>query len=156
MTLKSRRWFWLLIALFLLWVVIVLASYYVVQNAYLGPIYEALGGRIQWRVPAVSGTALIRSALDLLAAIWILFIALGIGRWVLGRLKLVDLSPLEEVLFALGIGSGALGLTVLFLGLAGLIQQPLIFGLAVLLTLASGRANLVFLRSLTMPRPVWP
>jgi 4-amino-4-deoxy-L-arabinose transferase-like glycosyltransferase len=153
MTLKSRRWFWLLIALFLLWVVIVLASYYVVQNAYLGPIYEALGGRIQWRVPAVSGTALIRSALDLLAAIWILFIALGIGRWVLGRLKLVDLSPLEEVLFALGIGSGALGLTVLFLGLAGLIQQPLIFGLAVLLTLASGRANLVFLRSLTMPRP---
>ena len=152
MTLKSRRFFWLLIALFLLWLVFVLVSYYVVQDAYLGLIYKNLGG-IRWRVPVLSGAALVRSVLDLLAAIWILFIALGIGRWVLGHLKLANLLLLEEVLFAQGIGSGVLGLIALFLGLVGLIKQPFVIGLAVLLTLASARANLVFLRSLSVPRP---
>ena len=152
---RGGRLFWLLVGLFLLWLVFILAGYYVVQNAYLGPVYEALGGGIRWRAPSPSGRALIRSALDLLAALWILFIALGLGRWLIGRLKLAGRTPLEELLFAIGTGAGALGLLVLVLGLIGLLQRPLLIGLAILLTLATFRGNVFFLRRLSIPRPRW-
>jgi 4-amino-4-deoxy-L-arabinose transferase-like glycosyltransferase len=150
---KGGRLFWLLIGLFLLWLMIVLAAYYVVQNAYLGPVYEALGGGIRWRPPALSGGALFRSTLDLLAGLWILFVILGLGRWLVGRLTLAGITPLEELLFAMGAGAGALGLLVLILGLAGLLGRPLLIGLAVVLTLATARGNLALLRRLSLPRP---
>ena len=150
---KSGRLYWLLVVLFMLWLVVVLASYYVVQNAYLGPVYDALGGGVRWRPPVLSGAALLRSALDLLVAVWIVFIALGVGRWILGRLKLQSLTALEELLFGVATGSGALALLVLLLGLAGLLQRPLLIGLAIVLTVATVRGNLAFLRRLVLPRP---
>ena len=150
---NTGRLYWLLVVLFMLWLVVVLASYYVVQNAYLRPIFDALGGGTRWRPPALSGAALLRSALDLLVVVWILFVALGVGRRILSRLKLQNVTSLEELLFGVATGSGALALLVLFLGLAGLLQRPLLIGLAIVLTLATLRSNLTFLRRLVLPRP---
>lgn len=150
---RAGPYFWLFVALFMLWLVFILASYYVVQNAYLGPVHAALDGGIRWRPLILSGSAVARSILDLLVAALILFVALGIGRWILARLRLRAVTPLEELVFGIGIGAGGLGLLVLFLGSAGFLDRPLLIGLAVILTALTARANLLFLRGLTLPRP---
>ncbi len=147
------RLFWLLIGLFLIWLAVVLAGYYVVQNAYLGPVYAALGGGVRWRPPQLSAGAVLRSALDLVTAAAIALAWLGIGRWLLDRLRPAGLTPPERLLFGTGLGAGVLGLLVLFLGLAGLPGRPLLLGLFILPALLTLPGNIKLLRSLTWP---WP
>jgi 4-amino-4-deoxy-L-arabinose transferase-like glycosyltransferase len=91
--------------------------------------------------------------LHLLVALWLAFIALGSGRWLLRRLPLPELNELEDLLLGLGSGFGALGLLVFLLGLVGLLFTWLFYGLAVLLTITTGRLTLQFLRQLPRPKP---
>lgn len=149
----NGRLFWLLVGLFLIWLVVVLVGYYVVQNAFLGPVYAALGGGIRWQPPQLSAGALLRTILDMMTAAAILLAALGAGRWILSRLKVAEQSHLEEIIFGTAAGSGGLGLLVLLMGLIGLLQRTLLIGLVALLVLLTLRGNLRFLRSVSIPRP---
>ena len=147
------RLYWLLVGLFFLWLAVVLAGYYVVQNAYLGPVYAALGGGISWRAPHLSSGAILRSVLDVLTAGAIVLGWLGAGRWLLGRLRPGDLLPLERLLFSTGLGAGLVSLLILFLGLAGLLMRPLLIGVVVVLAVLTLPGNVRLLRALTWPRP---
>lgn len=125
---------WLLIALLLVWVAFVVASYYVVQNAFLQPVLAAIGNTQQWLGPGFSAGSLAGVAADIFVVMWLLLVALGFGAWIVARLSLAKLTLLEEVLLSFGAGFGLLGLIVLFLGLLGLLTRPiLIFTTLVLL-----------------------
>src|SRR5262245_60237221 len=96
---------WLLIAIFLLWVVFVLAAYYVVQNAYLQPLLAFVanaGGR--WQPLQLSAAAPLQATLDLAAALWLTMIAFGLGQWLLERYELPNASPLARMILATGLG----------------------------------------------------
>ncbi|MCI0578904.1 MAG: hypothetical protein L0331_22240, partial [Chloroflexi bacterium] len=82
---RAGRLRWLLVALFFLWLAFTLASYYLVQNALLKPVWLRVA-EMAWAPLALSADALVRTVLDLLAAGWIAFVALGSGRWLLDRL----------------------------------------------------------------------
>ena len=144
---------WFFIILFLLWLAFVLASYFLVQNAYLQPVLEGLRESDGWLSFQLSPTSIGRTALDLLTAFWISFAALGVGRWLLGRFFTFTLSALEELLFGLGLGFGVLGILVLVLGLAGFISRPVLLLLVAGLTILTGRSNLRFISTLPRPRP---
>jgi hypothetical protein len=132
---------------------VVLAGYYVVQNAYLGPVYVALRGGMRWWAPQLSAGAILRSILDLLAVVVILLGWLGSGRWLLDRLRPGGLSPLEKLLFSTAMGAGLVALLVLFLGLAGLLMRPMLIGVVVLLALLTLPGSVRLVRTLSRPRP---
>lgn len=146
---------WILIALFLVWVTFIMASYYLVQNAFLQPLINELSDFEGWIPLTLSASAVGRSLLDLLTAIWITLIALGIGRWFFHHLAIQEVTELEESLFSLGLGFGALGLLVLLFGLVGILYQPVFYGLAILFTALTVKPTWNFLRKLTIPRPHW-
>lgn len=147
------RLLWFLFGLFFIWLAVVLAGYYVVQNAYLGPVYAALRGGIRWLAPQLSPAAVLRGVLDVLTATAIVLGWLGAGRWILDRLRPAGVSPLERLVFGAGLGAGGVALLVLLLGLVGLLQRPLLVGLVVLLAMVTLPSNIRFLRSLARPRP---
>lgn len=144
---------WVVIFLFFLWLTVSLASYYIVQNAYLKIILDLFPDIDRWLPFRISLEALGRTVLDLSVALWIAFIAFGIGRWLLGRIGRSRFVPLEELLFGLGLGFGILGVIVLFLGLAGFITRPVLLLLMAALTLITARSSFRFIRTLPRPRP---
>jgi hypothetical protein len=122
------------VALFILWVAFSLASYYLVQNAYLQPVLSQLQV-MTWLGPAFRPEAVLAVALDILVALWLVVIALGCGLWLLHSLKLAQESPLEQILLAAGLGFGFLALAVLGLGLLGWLARPVLYSLTALLTI---------------------
>ncbi len=146
---------WVLIALFLLWMTISIAGYYWVQNALLQSVFEQIGA-INWTLPTLSLAAIGRTLFHLLIALWLAFIALGSGRFLLHRIPKLELNPLEELFLGLGLGFGAIGLIVFCLGLIGLLFNWLFYGLAVVLTILTVRPSLQFLRQLPRPNPGRP
>ncbi|MGB3713901.1 MAG: hypothetical protein WA996_05665 [Candidatus Promineifilaceae bacterium] len=150
---KHRHLKWVVIVLFFLWLTVILASYYIVQNAYLKVILELFPNFDRWLPFRISLEALGRTLLDLLVALWIASVALGIGRWLLGRIGRRRFVHLEELLFGLGLGFGILGVAVLFLGLVGFISRPALLLLMVVLTLITGRSSIRFIRTFPTPRP---
>jgi len=137
----SKPWLrWPLIGLFILWLFFSIASYFVVYK----PISPELGAAMAAQPPlAFSAAALWRSLLDLLAALWIALLALGLGLPIWRWLGLEEqgsggdaVSPLlPSLLFSWGLGFGALGLMVLAVGLMGRLRTAVLFPLAILLTL---------------------
>jgi len=126
--------------LFILWLFFSIASYFVVYK----PISPELGAAMAAQPPlAFSAAALWRSLLDLLAALWIALLALGLGLPIWRWLGLEEqgsggdaVSPLlPSLLFSWGLGFGALGLMVLAVGLMGRLRTAVLFPLAILLTL---------------------
>lgn len=140
--------------LFVLWLAFVLSAYYLVQNALLQPTVQTLAsGTVDWLPFSLSLTAVRRTLLDFLTATWISFVALGSGAWLLGRLKLDRLTLLENLLFSLGVGFGALALLVLFYGWVALLQPVVFYATAVLLTLLTARPSFALLRQFKLQRP---
>lgn len=114
------------------------------------PFDAAIGERISaagWGTFAFSGTALGRSLLDVAAALWLVVAALGLGLWLWRWLGPEDGEPLDVLLFSWGMGFGALGLVVLFVGLVGWLQRPFLLILTILLTLVGLPVLLPFLRT---------
>ncbi|MFZ0547362.1 MAG: glycosyltransferase family 39 protein [Candidatus Promineifilaceae bacterium] len=142
----------ILIVLFLLWLAISIAGYYWAQNAILQPVIGQIVG-MNWLFPGLSIAAIGRTLLHLLAALWLAFIALGSGRFLLQRIPQLELNDLEEVVFGLGVGFGALGLLVFFLGIVGLLFPWLFYLVTAVLTVFVGRPTLRFLRQLPRPKP---
>jgi 4-amino-4-deoxy-L-arabinose transferase-like glycosyltransferase len=130
---KANNWRLLLSGLFIVWVFGVFGLFYVIQKPF-GP--EA-------------ALAVFRSLLDLLAAGWIGLLGVGVGQRLLRPL---EASPGESLIVGGGLGLGALGLLTLGLGLAGLLDVRLFWGLSLVLTLLL-RPDL---RRLSRWRPVWP
>jgi hypothetical protein len=144
----------ILVLVLIFWLAATLSLYYLAQNALLQPTWQLLtAGRFAWLPWSWSLTAVLRTLLDLLAAGWILFIALGCGSYFLRRLSPAGLSALEHVLFGLALGCGALGLLTLVLGLVGLLQPITFYATAVILTLLTARSSLNLLGQLQWPRP---
>lgn len=149
-----RWWHGVGIALFILWLTFSLAAYYVAQKpidpASLPVISNQLG---RWQTFSFSFTALWQALLDTLAAVWIAFVALGIGLWVWRWLGPVDSQPLDTFLFSEGIGIGALGLLMLFLGLSGWLYPTLLWGLMFGLTLLALPVIVPFSKQVALKRP---
>jgi hypothetical protein len=151
----QRPWLsWMAVTLFILWLFYGLSAYYVVQKPLSLPLVTSLVERSDtWLRVSFSGAALGRGLLDLGIALWLIVIALGIGMIVLNRLSLFPHSDLDIALLGTGLGFGFLGLAVLFLGLAGLLQPSLFYALAIVLTLLTAPKLLPFIRSVRFPTP---
>lgn len=135
---NMKRWQWGGVGVFLLWLFFCLAAYFVVFRPYSPEMAEQLASVVQpeWRLDMA---AVGRSLLDLLAAVWILGVAWGIGGTLLVRLKLPTVTAWEEVMFGTGLGVGVLGLGTLALGLVGLLQPIVFYGMLLLGTAVFGR-----------------
>lgn len=145
---------WGLVCLFVMWLFFTLSAYFVVQKPLTAGQMSELASQIDsWFSFSWSATAVFRSLLDLLTAIWFALMALGIGLWLLGWLKLPLESALERGLYALGIGFGTVALLVLLLGLAGLLQTAMLAAAAVVLTVAGLPQAVPYLRGIRPSRP---
>ena len=144
----SKSWLkWAAIVLFILWMGFVLSAYYVVQKPISAESGEAFSKVLQgWGNFSFSPTALLNSVLSLLVALWLFFVALGSGLWAWRWLDVENLTDLDQMLFSFGFGFAAIGLSMLLLGLAGLLVQPIIYGLALVLTAVSVPTTIPFLR----------
>ena len=148
-------WFqWAVTVLFLAWLFYALSAYYVVQKPFSVPQLFGLAGTVAtwWRFP-FSWTAVGRSLLDIAFALWIAWVALGVGLVGLKWLQLPLESTLARFLYGLGLGWGALGLFVLFLGLLGLVSSAVFYSLMLLLTAVTLLPVLRFLPQIRPSRP---
>jgi 4-amino-4-deoxy-L-arabinose transferase-like glycosyltransferase len=91
------------------------------QFNYYGPL--ALGARL----------------FDLLLAVGLTFLSLGVGRYVCERLKVEFSGVAEELAFSILIGSGVIGMGVMALGLAGLLRAAAVAPLLLIFLLLSIR-----------------
>lgn len=145
---------WTAVTLFVLWMFFVLSAYYVVQKPSVqGQVVALAQNTAVWLNFSFSFLALTRSLLDIAAALWLAFVALGVGLWLLTWLKINSESMLVLLLYGLGLGFGALGLLVLFLGLVGWLQPVLFYALLVGLTLLTGWKSGRFLWGIRPSRP---
>ena len=148
-------WFlWGCIILFLLWLFYALSAYYVVQKPFSVPQLFTLAevADVWWRFP-FSWAAVGRSLVDILAALWIAWVALGIGLYGLKWLGLSLDSALATLVYGLGLGFGALGLTMLLLGLLGLLQTAVFYTVMILLTAVTLLPVLRFWSQIRPSRP---
>lgn len=143
--LVNLPWFWLMVSLFILWLFFSLAAYYVAQRPFDSATLPTISQ--SWTGWSFSGAALGRSLLDVAAALWLNVVALGLGLWLWRWLGPEDGEPPDALLFSWGMGFGALGLLVLFVGLAGWLTRPFLFLLTFLLTLVGLPVLLPFLRT---------
>ncbi len=143
----------ILIAIFFLWLAFSLSSYYLVQNAFLQPTLAKFSTGDFWLPVGTSLNVLVGSLVDILAAVWIALVALGLGRPLLSLFSITQQSFLDELIFALGLGFGILGLLVLALGLMGLLQTTVLVFVLSVLTLLTIRPSLGYLRQAPRPRP---
>lgn len=145
-------WRWLAVLLFVVWMAFALAAYYVAQKPFDPVQVMALADTTDvWLRWSFSGAAVVRSGLDVLTAVWLLFVALGVGLGLLGALRLPDMPDLARFLFAQGLGLGALALLVLALGVVGGLNTAVFLVLLILLTLLTGWPALQFLRQSARP-----
>lgn len=143
------RWHWPAIGLFFLWLIFSLGAYYVVQQPLDSATIAAIG-RSSWDW-SFSLRAVGRSLLDLLAAVWIVLIALGLGLWLWRYLGPAGGGLGETSLLSLGLGFGALGLIVMFVGLAGWLTFPVLLSLSALLFLGGLPVLWPFVKRLAPP-----
>lgn len=124
------------ITLFLLWLFFSLGSYYLVQKPFSLPqiVFLAQDSFI-WQKVGGNAAALQRTLLDLLTGLWMVFIAAGVGRWLLRLSRWSPPSLLAEMVLSIGLGWGGLGLITLWLGAWQLFRPAVFTGLAVVLTL---------------------
>jgi hypothetical protein len=148
---KSPKW--ILLGLFLLWLAFVLASYYLVQNAFLSLTIDSIQSVDAWITPRISLGSVGHSLLNIVVAAWISLAALGVGRWLTKIITKTPLTLLEDGLLGFGVGYGAVGLSVLALGLMGLLLKPILFTALALITALTGRATIRFIRQLSFPKP---
>ena len=95
---------WITLGLLVLWLFFVLGSFFAVQKPFAAGNVVAVGSVL----------------LNLLAAIWLVAISLGLGAWLLNRLAADTFGLGETVVLGTGLGLGLLGLLVFGLGLVGL------------------------------------
>lgn len=148
---RFARLRWPLIALFIIWLAFCVSSFFVVNR----PFDVTLGARIGNMLEglAFSPPALGRALLDVGAAAWITIAAMGVGLQCWRWLSLDGHDGLATLLFASGIGFGALGLLTLILGVAGISARlPSLIILALLTVLTAPRL-LTFLPDLPRNRP---
>lgn len=146
---------WGSVALFVGWLFFSLSAYYVVQKPFSVPkLAVLLENRDVWLRFSFSAAALGRSLLDGAVALWLAWIALGVGLWLLARFRLT-MSYGERFLLALGLGFGALGLGTLLLGMIGWLATAVFYTSAILLTLLTSRASFQLVRQLRLTRPGW-
>ncbi len=144
---------WGAVGLFMLWLFYGLSAYYVVQKPLTGEqVALLMQQRVVWLHLSFSGTAVARSLLDVLTALWLTAVALGIGLWLLGWLRVTVPSRLETVLYGVGLGFGAMGLAVLALGLLGWLDTAVLCTFTILLTLAAIPKLIPFARGLRWQR----
>ncbi len=144
---QPGKWTWTAVALFVAWLFFALAAYYVTQRPFDAALIQAIQ-RAGWGSFAFSGAALARSLADVAVTLWLTGTALGLGLWLWHWLGASDAPPLEALLFSWGMGLGALGLLVLFVGLAGWLTRPFLFSFTFILMLAGLPALLPFLRTM--------
>ena len=126
---------WLLITLFVGWFFFVVASYFVVFKPF-SPLLIVQLSEISWLPLGNDWSQLGRAIVDLLVALWLMLMALGVGLWLYRFLIQSEFqSTLERLLFGFGLGFGAIGLLVLLLGLMGWVQTAVSLPLAIILTL---------------------
>jgi 4-amino-4-deoxy-L-arabinose transferase-like glycosyltransferase len=76
---------------------------------------------------------------DLLLAIGLALLSLGVGRYVCGRLKVEFSGVAEELTFSILIGSGVVGMGIMALGLVGLLRAVAVAPLLLIFLLLSIR-----------------
>jgi hypothetical protein len=144
---------WGSVALFIGWLFFSLSAYYVVQKPFSADkLAVLLENSAVWLRFSFSAAALGRSLLDMAAALWLTWIALGVGLWLLTRFRL-ETSPGERLLLALGLGFGALGLATLFLGMVGWLITAVFTTIFILLTLLTSRSSFQLVRQLRLSKP---
>jgi hypothetical protein len=111
-TMTGQHTKWLLVSLFVLWIFFTLGTFFAVQKPF----------------GAANALAIGRVLLDLLVASWLMLIGLGLGVWLLQRFFPLDLSLIELLAFGEGLGLGVIGLLIFGLGLLGLFQWPVAYG----------------------------
>jgi hypothetical protein len=76
---------------------------------------------------------------DLLLAVGLALLSLGVGRYVCGRLKVEFSGVAEELVFSVLMGAGVIGMGVMALGLAGLLRAAAVAPLLLVFLLLSIR-----------------
>lgn len=141
------------VTLFVGWLFFSLSAYYVVQKPFSAPkLAVLLESSENWLRFGFSAAALGRSLLDVAVALWLAWMALGVGLWLLGRFRL-EMSSGERLLLALGVGFGALGTLVLFLGMMGWLATAVFYTITILLTLLTSRSSFQLVRQLKWSGP---
>ncbi|MCA9873272.1 MAG: glycosyltransferase family 39 protein [Anaerolineales bacterium] len=136
----------------IVWLFFSLGAYYVTQKPLDSAMLPAIGQQAEaWSAISFSLAAVGRSLLDVATAVYILIIALGLGLWLWRWLRPADGRFADSTLFSLGLGFAALGLLVLFVGLAGWLTRPFLWGLSILLLLAGLPVLWPFVRALKLP-----
>lgn len=126
------------VLLFILWLTFVLAAYYVAQKPLdASLLHHAAPQLARSRLFALSAKAAWRTLLDIISALWLIMLALGLGLSLWHRLRPAKALWWETMLFSWGLGFGLLGLIILLIGLAGWLKRPFLFSLTILLTLTS-------------------
>ncbi len=144
---RARWLLWTAVTIFIFWMSFVLSAYYVVQKPVTAESSQAvLKALHSWESFAFSGSALINALLSIVVVVWIFFMALGIGLWLWRWLAPNGVTDLDTGLFGFGLGFAVFGLLMLFLGLAGLLEQVVLYGVAILLTAVAIPTTIPFLR----------
>ncbi|MBK8903296.1 MAG: glycosyltransferase family 39 protein [Anaerolineaceae bacterium] len=116
---RDSRLKWGIIFLFVLWLFYGLSAYYVVQKPFSVPqLVALLENPSAWLTLDFAWSSVGRSLLDVATAVLINLAAWGIGTTLLSYTNL-KMDGLETAVFGTGLGFGALGLWLFFLGLIG-------------------------------------
>lgn len=151
-------WPWVVVTALIGWIFFSLGAYYVAQKPLDMATLSAIGDQQSaWQGFSLSGVALGRSWLDVLAVTWILLTVWGVGLWLWRWLGITDADWGETAVFAFGLGFGAVGLLILLVGLVGWRQRPFLLLLTLGLTLLGLPVLIPFLRRAQFPsRPSLP
>lgn len=120
---------------FVVWLFALAVNFYVVQKPV--PIDYPIAFWPDLPPLHFAPAALLRSSLDLLAALWLLLLALGNGLWLLRLLNLNEKRALPQLLFGTGLGLWALSLLVFAFGLLGWLNNGPLWGLTLALSLTA-------------------
>ncbi len=134
----SQRAKGLFAGLFVVWIFFTLGSFFTVQKPF----------------SAANALAIGQSLLNLLVAGWLMLVGLGLGSLLLQHFLPLDLSLAERFVFGTGLGLGAMGLLILGLGLIGLFQPLVAYGITVALSIIVVPQLRAFFRQLFRWRPV--
>ena len=155
---KPKGWIKpLLITLFVLWMFFTIAAYFVVQKPFSVEQFAIIAGQADvWMQLPISAASIGSSLLDVAVAVWIAWVATGVGLFLFTLLQIERSSVLEEAVYATGLGLGIVGLLVLGIGLIGLLQPWVLYGCLGILTVVTLRPMWRFVRQIRPSRmPRW-